>query len=60
MIGGGTGPAHGSLATTCTPAPEQMRTMLIATDELPLNFGFSGKVIHIFSCLVLSASIVVG
>ncbi|BBN02160.1 urease subunit alpha [Marchantia polymorpha subsp. ruderalis] len=43
MIGGGTGPAHGSLATTCTPAPEQMRTMLIATDELPLNFGFSGK-----------------
>ncbi|KAL3678193.1 hypothetical protein R1sor_021149 [Riccia sorocarpa] len=43
LIGGGTGPAHGTLATTCTPAPEQMRTMLIATDEMPLNFGFSGK-----------------
>ncbi|CAM6119228.1 unnamed protein product [Calypogeia fissa] len=43
LIGGGTGPAHGTLATTCTPSPEQMRTMLVATDELPMNFGFTGK-----------------
>ncbi|KAG0623747.1 hypothetical protein M758_3G198500 [Ceratodon purpureus] len=43
LIGGGTGPAHGTLATTCTPSPEHMRLMLQATDELPLNIGFTGK-----------------
>jgi len=43
MYGGGTGPASGSCATTCTPAPSQVKMMLQATDELPLNFGFSGK-----------------
>jgi len=43
MYGGGTGPATGTNATTCTPAPSQVRMMLQATDALPLNFGFSGK-----------------
>ncbi|GBG64797.1 hypothetical protein CBR_g46753 [Chara braunii] len=43
MIGGGTGPAAGSRATTCTPAAEHVRLMLQATDSLPLNMGFTGK-----------------
>ena len=43
MYGGGTGPATGTNATTCTPAPSQVRMMMQATDGLPLNFGFSGK-----------------
>jgi len=43
MYGGGTGPATGTNATTCTPAPSQIEMMLRATDNLPLNFGFSGK-----------------
>jgi len=43
MYGGGTGPATGSNATTCTPAPCQIEMMLKATDGRPLNFGFSGK-----------------
>ena len=43
MIGGGTGPASGTTATTCTPAPSHVRMMLQATDGLPLNFGFTGK-----------------
>lgn len=43
MYGGGTGPASGTCATTCTPAPSQMEMMLKATDNMPLNFGFSGK-----------------
>jgi urease subunit alpha len=43
MIGGGTGPAVGTCATTCTPAPFYIRAMLQATDDLPLNFGFTGK-----------------
>lgn len=45
MVGGGTGPADGTRATTCTPAPFHMKLMLQSTDELPLNFGFTGKVI---------------
>lgn len=44
LIGGGTGPAEGTRATTCTPAPSQMKLMLQSTDDLPLNFGFTGKV----------------
>ena len=44
LVGGGTGPADGTCATTCTPAPAHMRLMLQSTDELPLNFGFTGKV----------------
>ncbi|XP_059448917.1 urease [Corylus avellana] len=43
LVGGGTGPAFGTRATTCTPAPSQMKLMLQATDDLPLNFGFTGK-----------------
>ena len=43
MIGGGTGPATGTCATTCTPGTNNIRMMLQATDELPLNFGFLGK-----------------
>ena len=43
MLGGGTGPATGTCATTCTPAPCHMKMMMQATDGLPLNFGFTGK-----------------
>jgi len=43
MVGGGTGPAVGTCATTCTPAPFYFRAMLQAVDGLPLNFGFTGK-----------------
>ena len=43
MYGGGTGPSAGTSATTCTPAPSAMEMMLRATDDMPLNFGFSGK-----------------
>ncbi|KAL2253736.1 urease [Sesamum indicum] len=43
LVGGGTGPADGTRATTCTPAPFHMKLMLQSTDELPLNFGFTGK-----------------
>jgi urease subunit alpha len=43
MVGGGTGPAVGTCATTCTPAPFYFKAMLQAVDSLPLNFGFTGK-----------------
>jgi len=43
MVGGGTGPAVGTCATTCTPAPFYFQAMLQAVDSLPLNFGFTGK-----------------
>jgi urease subunit alpha len=43
MIGGGTGPASGTRATTCTPGAHHIRMMLQATDDAPLNFGFTGK-----------------
>ncbi|HXG07128.1 MAG TPA: urease subunit alpha [Nitrososphaera sp.] len=43
MIGGGTGPADGTNATTCTPGPWNLSRMLEALDELPLNFGLLGK-----------------
>jgi urease subunit alpha len=43
MLGGGTGPAHGTLATTCTPGPWHMERMLQAIDGLPMNLGFSAK-----------------
>ena len=43
MIGGGTGPATGTSATTCTPGAFHLKMMLQATDALPLNFGFTGK-----------------
>ncbi len=43
MIGGGTGPATGTNATTCTPGPWHIGKMLQATDDMPMNFGFLGK-----------------
>lgn len=43
MIGGGTGPATGTNATTCTPGIWNIHRMLEAADELPMNFGFLGK-----------------
>ena len=43
MIGGGTGPATGTNATTCTPGPWNIARMLQALDALPMNFGFLGK-----------------
>jgi urease subunit alpha len=43
MLGGGTGPAHGTLATTCTPGPWHIGRMLQALDAFPINFGLSGK-----------------
>ena len=43
MIGGGTGPATGTCATTCTPGTNYIRMMLQSTDEFPMNFGFLGK-----------------
>ncbi len=43
MIGGGTGPATGTNATTCTSGPWYIEKMLQGTDDLPMNFGFLGK-----------------
>jgi len=43
MIGGGTGPATGTFATTCTPGPENLARMLQAADAFAMNIGFLGK-----------------
>jgi urease alpha subunit len=43
MLGGGTGPAHGTLATTCTPGPWHIGRMLQAAEAFPMNLGFFGK-----------------
>jgi urease subunit alpha len=43
FVGGGTGPATGTNATTCTPGSRHIELMLQATDVLPMNFGFLGK-----------------
>src|SRR4051812_18774758 len=43
MLGGGTGPAHGTFATTCTPGPWHLGRMIQAADGLPVNLGFAGK-----------------
>jgi urease subunit alpha len=43
MMGGGTGPAAGTTATTCTPGPWHIRRMLAAADSFPVNLGFFGK-----------------
>ncbi len=43
MIGGGTGPATGTNATTCTPGPWNIHTMLQSLDGFPMNFGLLGK-----------------
>jgi urease subunit alpha len=43
MLGGGTGPATGTCATTCTPGPWHIRSMLSAAEAFPMNLGFFGK-----------------
>lgn len=43
LIGGGTGPTSGTSATTCTPGLDNARYMMRATDDIPLNFAFTGK-----------------
>jgi urease subunit alpha len=43
MLGGGTGPAHGTLATTCTPGPWHIGRMLQAADAFPMNLAFAAK-----------------
>ena len=43
MVGGGTGPAVGTAATTCTPGPWHIHSMLMAADAFPMNLGFLGK-----------------
>ena len=43
MLGGGTGPAHGTTATTCTPGPWHIGRMLQAAEAFPMNLGFAGK-----------------
>jgi urease subunit alpha len=43
MLGGGTGPATGTFATTCTPGPNNIAMMLRAADAFPMNLGFMGK-----------------
>lgn len=43
MFGGGTGPAQGTLATTCTPGAYHIETMLKAVDDIPMNIGLLGK-----------------
>ncbi|MBK8322791.1 MAG: urease subunit alpha [Betaproteobacteria bacterium] len=43
MLGGGTGPATGTFATTCTPGPWHLHSMLAAADAFPMNLGFFGK-----------------
>ena len=43
MIGGGTGPATGTFATTCTSGPENIARMLLAAEAFPMNLGFLGK-----------------
>src|SRR5258708_26703539 len=43
MFGGGTGPASGTFATTCTPGPWHIYAMLAAAEAFPMNLGFLGK-----------------
>ncbi len=43
MLGGGTGPATGTFATTCTPGPWHLHSMLAAAEAFPMNLGFLGK-----------------
>src|SRR6201987_4990090 len=43
MLGGGTGPATGTFATTCTPGPWHIASMLRAAEAFPMNLGFMGK-----------------
>jgi urease len=43
LLGGGTGPNTGTNATTCTPGEYNVRMMMTATDDIPMNIGFTGK-----------------
>src|ERR1700709_2561480 len=43
MLGGGTGPSHGTFATTCTPGPWHIARMIEAADDFSMNLGFAGK-----------------
>jgi urease subunit alpha len=43
MLGGGTGPSHGTFATTCTPGPWHIARMIQSFDAFPMNLGISGK-----------------
>src|ERR1700691_4473133 len=43
MLGGGTGPSHGTFATTCTPGPRHIGRMIQSFDAFPVNLGISGK-----------------
>src|SRR5207253_8413896 len=43
MLGGGTGPAAGTNATTCTPGPWHLQRMLEAAEAFPMNLAFAGK-----------------
>ena len=43
FVGGGTGPADGTKATTCTPGPWNIQKMILACEGLPINWGFKGK-----------------
>src|SRR5690606_33887434 len=43
MLGGGTGPAHGTLATTCTPGPWHIGRMIQSFDAFPMNIALAGK-----------------
>ncbi|HEY8579654.1 MAG TPA: urease subunit alpha [Beijerinckiaceae bacterium] len=43
MLGGGTGPAHGTFATTCTPGPWHIARMIEAAEAFPMNLGFAAK-----------------
>ncbi|XP_070560375.1 urease subunit alpha-like isoform X2 [Ptychodera flava] len=43
IFGGGTGPATGTNATTCTPGPNHIKNMICSTEAFPLNFAFTGK-----------------
>jgi urease subunit alpha len=43
LLGGGTGPSHGTFATTCTPGPWHMELMLRAVDAVPINIGIAAK-----------------
>ena len=43
MLGGGTGPAHGTLATTCTPGPWHIKRMIQSADAFSMNLAFAGK-----------------
>ena len=60
FIGGGTGPSAGTSATTCTPSPFYMQHMLAATDGIPMNFAFTGKVRRSCASMLCDANFFTG